>query len=84
MHQLLPGLGALASVRLEASSAAVGKTLADLNLRGRTGAAVLVVTRAEGGVIVPTAEEELRAGDVLALAGSHEAIAAARGLLNQS
>jgi len=84
VHQLLPGLGALATIRLESDSGAVGKTLADLNLRGRTGAAVLVVTRAEGGVIVPTAREELRAGDTLALAGSHEAIEAARALLTQA
>ena len=31
----------------------------------------------EGGVIIPTAKERLQAGDVLALAGTHEAIAAA-------
>ena len=81
VHQLLPGLGALAAVPLEAASLAVGKTLAQLNLRGRTGATVLAVTRSEGGVIVPTARERLRAGDVLALAGTHEAIAAARAAL---
>jgi CPA2 family monovalent cation:H+ antiporter-2 len=84
IHQLLPGLGALATVRLETNGVAVGRTLADLNLRGRTGAAVLAVTRAEGGVIVPTGREELRAGDVLALAGSHDAIEAARTMLNRS
>jgi CPA2 family monovalent cation:H+ antiporter-2 len=77
VHQLLPGLGALAAVRLEPESPAVGKTLSQLKLRGRTGATVLAVTRASGGVIVPTAKERLQAGDVLALAGTHEAIAAA-------
>ena len=81
LHQLLPGLGALAAARLDPSSAAVGKTLAHLNLRGRTGATVLAVTRAEGGVIIPTADEVLRAGDVLALAGSRDAIEAARTIL---
>jgi len=49
LHQLLPGLGALAAARLDPSSAAVGKTLAHLNLRGRTGATVLAVTRTEWG-----------------------------------
>jgi monovalent cation:H+ antiporter-2, CPA2 family len=82
VHQLLPGLGTLAAVRLEAESPAVGKTLAQLKLRGRTGATVLAVTRAAGGVIVPTAKERLQAGDVLALAGTHEAIAAATALLD--
>jgi CPA2 family monovalent cation:H+ antiporter-2 len=82
VHQLLPGLGTLAAVRLEAESPTVGKTLAQLKLRGRTGATVLAVTRAGGGVIVPTAKERLQAGDVLALAGTHEAIAAATALLD--
>jgi len=81
VHQLLPGLGALAAVPLEPESASVGKTLAQLKLRGRTGATVLALTRAGGGVIVPTAKERLQAGDVLALAGTHEAIAAATALL---
>ena len=78
IHQLLPGLGALAAVRLDPGSAAIGRTLAQLNLRGRTGATVLAVTRSEGGVLVPTATELLRAGDVLALAGTRDAIEAAK------
>lgn len=82
VHQLLPGLGALAAVRLEPESPAVGKTLSQLKLRGRTGATVLAVTRAAGGVIIPTAKERLQAGDVLALAGTHEAIAAATTALD--
>ncbi|HEU5262168.1 MAG TPA: cation:proton antiporter [Gemmatimonadales bacterium] len=84
VHQLLPGLGELAAVRLDASGPAVGKTLAELNLRGVTGATVLVITREGGGVVVPTAQERLRAGDVLALAGSHEAIEAAQRLLGRA
>ncbi len=81
VHQVLPGLGALAAVQLDAASPATGRTLAELNLRGLTGATVLAITRNEGGVIIPTATERLHAGDVLALAGSHEAIEAARKLL---
>ena len=83
VHQLLPGLGSLAAVRLEVESPAVGKTLAQLKLRGRTGATVLAVTRAAGGVIVPTAKERLQVGDVLALAGTHDAIAAATAALER-
>jgi CPA2 family monovalent cation:H+ antiporter-2 len=81
VHQLLPGLGTLAAVRLESGSAAIGRTLAQLNLRGRTGATILAITRTEGGVLVPTADELLRAGDVLAVAGTHEAIAAAEAVI---
>jgi len=81
VQQLLPGLGELAAVRLDAGSPATGKTLAELNLRGLTGATVLAITREQGGVVVPTATEVLRPGDVLALAGSHAAIAAAKSIL---
>ena len=52
-----------------------------MNLLGRTGATVLAITRAEGGVLVPTAGERLRVGDVLAVAGTHEAIEAAKATL---
>ncbi|MER2564258.1 MAG: TrkA C-terminal domain-containing protein [Myxococcaceae bacterium] len=81
---LLPGLGlSVASViELGETSPAVGKTLAELNLRGVTGATVLAITR-EGASLLATPTEKLAAHDRLALAGSHEAIAAARGLLDQ-
>jgi CPA2 family monovalent cation:H+ antiporter-2 len=81
VHSLLPGLGDPIPVELDATSPAVGQTLADLNLRGLTGATVLVLTRGGDGARIPSAHEPLRAGDVLALAGTHEAIEAARVLL---
>ena len=60
----------------------MGKTLAELNLRGLTGATVLAIHREGEDVSVPTAREVLRPGDVLALAGTHAAVEAARGLLS--
>ncbi|HEX8706253.1 MAG TPA: TrkA C-terminal domain-containing protein, partial [Myxococcaceae bacterium] len=78
---LLPGLGEPTPVRLEEGSPAVGRTLAQLNLRGLTGATVLAIHRGEEGISFPTAKEVLQAGDVVALAGTHEAVEAARGLL---
>ncbi|WNG39707.1 potassium transporter [Archangium violaceum] len=84
VHAILPGLGEPTPVRLETSSPAVGRTLAELNLRGMTGATVLAIRRGEEQVVVPTANEMLRAGDVLALAGTHEAIDAARAVLDGS
>lgn len=81
VHALLPGLGAPTPIRLAAESPAVGKTLADLNLRGLTGATALAIIRQEGEVIIPTARERLHAGDVLALAGTRESIEAASALL---
>ena len=81
--EMLPGLGTPVPYRLDPGTFPVGKTLAELNLRGATGATVLALTRGEVGVGVPTADEVLREGDVLALAGSREAIAAAVMLLSR-
>jgi CPA2 family monovalent cation:H+ antiporter-2 len=78
IETLLPGFGGLVSVALDTKSGAVGKSLADLNLRARTGATVLAIARGEGGFATPEPSEPLRAGDVLALTGSADAIAAAR------
>ena len=83
VHELLPGLGEPTPIQLDERSPAVGRSLAELNLRGTTGATVLAIARGEEGILVPTAQEVLRAGDVLALAGSHDAIDAARELLRQ-
>jgi CPA2 family monovalent cation:H+ antiporter-2 len=81
LRTLLPGLGEPIAVRVPEGSPAAGRTLAALNLRGVTGATVLAISRPGGGVMVPSADETLRAGDVLALAGTKEAVAAARALL---
>jgi K+:H+ antiporter len=76
-----PGLGEPVAVRLCAGSPAAGRSLSELGVRGKTGAAVLAIARGDGSVIVPSATERLREGDVLALSGTHEAIEAARVLL---
>jgi CPA2 family monovalent cation:H+ antiporter-2 len=76
----LPGLGAPVPLRLDPSSSAVGKTLAQLNLRALTGATVLAIQRGRIG-IVPAASEVLQAHDVVALAGTEGSIRAARELL---
>jgi CPA2 family monovalent cation:H+ antiporter-2 len=84
VRKMLPGLGEPVPFQLNERSPAVGKSLADLNLRGLTGATVLAITRGEEALLIPKAKEVLQAGDVLALAGSHEAIDAARALLTQA
>jgi monovalent cation:H+ antiporter-2, CPA2 family len=81
LEKLLPGLGPMAAQRLAGDSPAVGKTLAALNLRGSTGATVLAILRRDGGAVSPTGHETLAPGDVLALTGTPEAVAAARALL---
>jgi CPA2 family monovalent cation:H+ antiporter-2 len=78
---MLVGLGTPTPIQLPPESTAVGKTLAELNLRGLTGATVLAVKRANETVLVPAGRERLAAGDVLALAGTKEALEDARFLL---
>jgi CPA2 family monovalent cation:H+ antiporter-2 len=81
VEAMLPGFAGLAPVTLAAASPAVGRSLAELNLRALTGASVLAITRGDGGTAHPEPTDPLRAGDTLALAGSAEAVAAARAIL---
>lgn len=83
VSQMLPGLGDPEPLVLTTASPAAGRTLGELDLRGRTGATVLSLTRADGSSVpgVPSGAERLDAGDVLVLAGTEDAIAAARTAL---
>jgi len=82
VQALLPGLGEPPSpVALTPPSSAIGQSLAQLNLRGLTGATVLAIQRGSDSLVVPRATDVLQAGDVLALAGSRDAISAAKRLL---
>ena len=81
VEQSLPGLGVPSPLRVHEGSPAVGKTLVELNLRGLTGATVLAITRSGGAILVPTGQESLSAGDVLAITGTQEAMDAAHKLV---
>jgi CPA2 family monovalent cation:H+ antiporter-2 len=76
--RLLPGLGAPVAVQVGAGSSCAGKSLADLNLRGRTGATVLAISRDGESIAVPGGGERLLAGDVVALTGTKDAVDAAK------
>jgi monovalent cation:H+ antiporter-2, CPA2 family len=80
VNALLPGFDTTPIV-LAPGSAAIGKSLAELDLRARTGASVLAIRRDGSGVINPPAHDALREGDVLALTGSEDAVVAAREIL---
>lgn len=85
VETVLPGFGGTASHALGEGAAAIGRSLAQLDLRAKTGATVLAIARGgpgDQGVATPSPTEPLQRGDVLALAGSDEAIAAARQLLD--
>jgi CPA2 family monovalent cation:H+ antiporter-2 len=80
-NRLLAGMGSPEPVEVKPGTAAVGKTLAELRLRGLTGATVLAIRRDDESVLVPSGHDRLQAGDVLALAGTEEAVSAAKELL---
>jgi Putative regulatory, ligand-binding protein related to C-terminal domains of K+ channels len=80
-RRMVPGLGEAATLRLAPDGPAVSRTLAELNLRGLTGATVIAVERAGQGVIYPGAHEPLLEGDVLVFTGTDAAVAAARQVL---
>ena len=81
LDAILEGLGEPEVIALEPGCAAEGKTLAELNLRGATGATVLAISRGESAILMPAASVALLAGDLVAVAGTREAVAAARALL---
>jgi len=80
-RHLLPGLGDFTAARVGRETEAAGQTLGDLNLRGRTGATVVALLRGEERVVFPEADMRLEAGDLVALTGSHDAIASASRIL---
>ena len=82
--RILPGLGDPVSLRIEPGSALEGQTLAGANLRGLTGATVLAIVRGDQQMLMPSGQETLREGDVLAVVGSHEAVESARSLFATS
>jgi CPA2 family monovalent cation:H+ antiporter-2 len=79
--RLLPGIGELTQVVVGLDDAATGQTLAELNLRGLSGASVVGLCRGDERVVLPAAHEQLQAGDILALTGTQEAIAAATAVI---
>ncbi len=80
-NRIFSGIGSPVPVELEPGSPAVGKTLAQIRLRGLTGATVLAIRRGEHSVLIPSGEERLLEGDVLAIAGSKDAVNAAKQVL---
>jgi CPA2 family monovalent cation:H+ antiporter-2 len=78
----VPGIGMVTPVIVQSASGGVGKRLSEIDLQTNSGAVVVAIARDGENVVVPTGEEVLRAGDVLELAGSSDALASAIRLLN--
>jgi CPA2 family monovalent cation:H+ antiporter-2 len=78
VNAVIPGLGEPVAIRVVPESVAVGRSLAQLNLRGATGASVLAIRRGETLIPTPLGREVIRQGDLVAVAGSYDAIAIAK------
>ncbi len=59
----------------------MGRTLAELNVGSLSGATILVILRGGEKAMIPSGKDILQAGDVLALAGTPDAVEAARKIL---
>jgi CPA2 family monovalent cation:H+ antiporter-2 len=82
VNAVLPGLGEPVAIRVVPQSIAVGRSLAQLNLRGATGATVLAIKRGDQQIPTPLGREVIRSGDVVAVAGAHDAISVARAIFS--
>ena len=81
IQKLLPGLGHIVRLRLRPDNFSVGRTLAELNVGSLSGATILVILRGGEKAMIPSGKDNLQAGDVLALAGTPDAVEAARRIL---
>jgi CPA2 family monovalent cation:H+ antiporter-2 len=78
--QLPAGL-AVESVAVADTAWAAGRTLAETELRRRTGATLVALSRGKATAVHPAPADLIQAGDVLCLVGHEQQIAAARELL---
>jgi CPA2 family monovalent cation:H+ antiporter-2 len=81
MRSMLPGLGEPVAMRVEEGCAAANHTLAELDLRGLTGATILAVMRGDEKTVSPRGDTALEAGDIIAVAGTHAAVEAVRDVM---
>jgi len=84
VRKILPGMGDPVSMTLPETSAAVGQSIADINLRSKTGATVMAISSDGEELAMPPSETVLKSGDVLVLGGSDEAIEMARVVLRET
>jgi CPA2 family monovalent cation:H+ antiporter-2 len=79
LRRYLPNVEVV-TVKVEEKAPAVGKTLADLELRKKLGVSVIGIIRQSGNILNPQSETEIAAVDVLLVLGTSEQIARSRHL----
>jgi CPA2 family monovalent cation:H+ antiporter-2 len=82
MQEMLPGLGEPVAMTVAAESTAAGRTLAELDMRGLTGATVLALLRGGKPHVSPRGDTRLEQGDVIAVAGTHDAVDGVRAMVS--
>lgn len=80
--ETLRQLATIAQAQVGAQSDAAGRSLRELNLRGRTGATVLAIERDGRIDLDPPADYQLQAGDTLVTFANGPALAAVRAMLS--
>lgn len=80
VHEILAHT-AVDTLFVPASASAAGRTLAELDVRDRTGATVLSVVREGAEIHLPGADFRLEPHDLLVVMGNHEQLDGARDLL---
>jgi CPA2 family monovalent cation:H+ antiporter-2 len=73
MHAMLPGIGEPVAMTILSGSAAEGRTLAELDMRGMTGATVLALLRGDEQVVAARGDRRDEVGVVMAGAGEPDA-----------
>ncbi len=81
MKTMLPGLGEPVAMTVGVGSPAAGRTLRELDMRGETGATVLALLRGEVRHVSPRGDTRLEAGDIIAVAGTHDAVNGVRAMV---
>jgi CPA2 family monovalent cation:H+ antiporter-2 len=84
MQAMLPGLGEPVAMTVSVGSTADGRTLRELDMRGATGATVLALLRGDEHHVSPRGDTRLQQGDVIAVAGTHEAVDGVRAIVAPS
>ena len=80
---LITGLDTVFGLRVKDGAYAIGKSLAELNMRALTGTTVVAIHRKDAQVVLPTGHERIAEGDILALTGTKSAIDKAVKLVHE-
>jgi CPA2 family monovalent cation:H+ antiporter-2 len=83
VQSLLPGMGTLIEIEIGPRAEVAGYTLGEIALRGRTGATAIAVLRHGEPLAALGSQTQLKPGDMVCVAGTLDAVAAARALLER-